>query len=138
MLKDRNQELIIDIQDSLNIKLEKEKIQYILINLLSNAINNSPQNEVIKIISKIKNNFVTISVEDNGIGIQEEEKDYLFKKFGKIERYGQGLNLGIDGIGLGLYISKKIIEIHGGSIWMESEGRNKGSTFHFSLPIIKD
>ncbi len=138
MLKDRNQELIIKIQDSMNIKLEKEKIQYVLINLLSNAINNSPQNGVIKIFSKIKDKFVTISIEDNGIGIEEKEKGYLFKKFSKIERYGQGLNLGIDGIGLGLYISKKIVEIHGGSIWMESEGRNKGSTFHFSLPFIKN
>lgn len=138
MLKDRNQELIIDIQDSVNLKLEKEKIQYVIINLLSNAIYNSPQNEVIKIISKIKNNYLIISIEDNGIGIEEEEKDFLFKKFSKIERYGQYLNVGIDGLGLGLYISKKIVEIHGGSIWMESKGRYKGSTFYFSLPIIKN
>ncbi|KKN08463.1 hypothetical protein LCGC14_1056490 [marine sediment metagenome] len=138
LVKDRNQEFILDITENLNVKLEKEKIQYVLINLLSNAINNSPQNGVIKIITKIKNNFVIVSIEDNGIGIKEEEKDYLFKKFSKIERYGQGLNLGIDGIGLGLYISKKIIKIHGGSIWMESQGRNKGSTFHFSIPIIRE
>ncbi|MHA2088752.1 MAG: ATP-binding protein, partial [Promethearchaeota archaeon] len=59
------------------------------------------------------------------------------QKFGKIERYGKGLDVISEGSGLGLYISKNIIELHGGNIWVESEGRNKGSTFKFSLPIIK-
>ncbi len=71
------------------------------------------------------------------MGFTYEEKDRIFKQFGKIERYGQGIDILSGGSGLGLYISKKIIELHGGKIWMESEGRNKGSTFYFSLPLIE-
>ncbi|MHA2129203.1 MAG: sensor histidine kinase, partial [Promethearchaeota archaeon] len=75
-------------------------------------------------------------IKDNGIGLTYEEKGRLFKQFGKIERYGQGLDIIPEGSGLGLYISKKIVELHDGEIWVESEGRNKGSTFFFSLPLI--
>ncbi|MFW9783637.1 MAG: sensor histidine kinase, partial [Candidatus Heimdallarchaeota archaeon] len=77
-----------------------------------------------------------ISIKDDGIGITETEKKQLFKQFGKIERYGQGWDVGIEGTGLGLYISKEIVELHGGKIWVESEGRNRGSIFYFSLPVL--
>jgi len=62
----------------------------------------------------------------------------IFKKFGKIERYGKQLDVDIEGAGLGLYLSKEIVELHNGQIWVESEGRNKGSTFIIKLPIIKN
>ncbi|MFX1532581.1 MAG: sensor histidine kinase, partial [Promethearchaeota archaeon] len=71
-----------------------------------------------------------------GIGFTEEEKNQVFKQFGKIERYGQGWDVAIEGTGLGLYITKKLVELHGGKIWLESEGRNKGSTFSFSIPKL--
>ncbi|GAG76819.1 unnamed protein product, partial [marine sediment metagenome] len=68
----------------------------------------------------------------------QKEIKQLFTQFGKIERYGQGWDVGIEGTGLGLYISKELMTLHDGKIWVESEGRNKGSTFFFSLPIIKN
>jgi signal transduction histidine kinase len=57
----------------------------------------------------------------------------LFKKFGKIERYGKGLDVNIDGWGLGLYLSKEIVSLHGGEITVKSEGRNKGAEFVIRL-----
>ena len=72
-------------------------------------------------------------IRDTGIGITEKEKELLFEKFGKMERYGMDLGVDIEGSGLGLYISKEIVELHGGKIIVESEGRNKGSTFTIRL-----
>jgi signal transduction histidine kinase len=60
----------------------------------------------------------------------------IFSRFGKIERYGEGLEyIDIQGSGLGLYISKEIIDLHKGKIWSASAGRDKGSTFTVKLPI---
>ena len=83
-----------------------------------------------------KNNFAEFSIHDTGIGISPEEMEMLFTKFGKLERYGEGYEyLDIQGTGLGLYISKEIVDSHEGEIRAESEGRYKGSTFIVRLPI---
>lgn len=134
----REHSINVEILDSILTKFEKEEIHDVISNLLINAIKYTPPKGWIDIKTEILEGFVVISIKDNGIGFTEEEKNKIFQQFGKIERYGQGIDLGIDGSGLGLYISKKIVESHGGKIWMESEGRNKGSTFYFSLPLIKD
>ena len=91
----------------------------------------------ISIHSKIKKKSIVISIKDTGIGLDENEIIHLFKPFGKIERYGKGWDIVIGGMGMGLYISKEIIKLHDGKIWAESEGRNKGSTFYFSSPMIE-
>jgi len=134
----REHSINLEIQDTIITKFEKEEIHDVISNLLINAIKYTPPKGWIDIKTEILEDYVAVSIKDNGIGFTEEEKNKIFQQFGKIERYGQGIDLGIDGSGLGLYISKKIVESHGGKIWMESEGRNKGSTFYFSLPLIKD
>jgi PAS domain S-box-containing protein len=138
LIENRKHELIVVIQDNMVTLFEKEKIYEVFINLLSNSIKYTPSNGTIKINSEIRDNQYLISIIDDGIGLTEQEKLKIFKKFGKVERYGKGLDVISEGSGLGLYISKKIIELHEGNIWVESEGRHKGSTFYFSLPIIKN
>ncbi|MFW9876677.1 MAG: PAS domain S-box protein [Candidatus Thorarchaeota archaeon] len=134
--KSRNHTILLNIQDKMVTMFEKERIYEVILNLLNNAINYTPPNGLIKIKSQTKKGFYVISIEDNGIGFTSQEKFKIFKKFGKIERYGQGMDIFSEGFGLGLYISKKIVKLHGGEIWVESRGKNEGSTFSFSLPII--
>ncbi len=133
----RKQTIKIEIHELMLIIIGEEEIHQVISNILSNAIKYTPPNGTIEIRSEIQDNSIIISVKDNGLGFTEEEKGRIFKQFGKIERYGQGLDIVSGGSGLGLYISKKIIELYGGKIWVESEGSKKGSTFYFSLPLIE-
>ncbi|MFX0030917.1 MAG: ATP-binding protein, partial [Candidatus Hermodarchaeota archaeon] len=132
----RNHSINVKLQENLITQFEKEQIHQVISNLLNNAVKYTPPGGLIEIKSDIEDDFIIISIKDNGIGLTEEEKTRIFKQFGKIERYGQGMDIIAEGSGFGLFISKKIIELHGGNIWVESEGTNKGSIFYFSLPII--
>ena len=134
----RNQKIIMNVHKNLITRFEKERIHEVVGNLLTNAIKYTPPYGMIEIKSEIKDTYYLVSVKDNGIGFTEEEKEKGFKQFGKIEHYGNGSYISTEGTGLGLYITKKLVELHGGEIWLESEGRNKGSTFYFTLPIIKE
>ncbi len=134
LAKTRKNFISLDIPEKLTVKFEKEKLHEVISHLIINAIKYTPPYGVIKIRSEVNKDFVIVSVEDNGIGLTNDEQKKIFKQFGKIERYGQGWDIGIEGIGMGLYTSKQIVELHGGKIWVESEGRNMGSKFCFSLP----
>jgi len=136
-IKDRKINLMLLLPESFQINLDLVRIEQVIMNLLSNAIKNTPPNGeiVIKLIKK--ENFAEISIHDTGIGISPEEMKMLFTKFGKLERYGEGYEyIDIQGTGLGLYISKEIVDSHEGEIKAESEGRNKGTTFIVRLPIM--
>ncbi|MFX1306619.1 MAG: PAS domain S-box protein [Promethearchaeota archaeon] len=132
----RNHTINLYLPENLIIQFEKEQIHQVISNVLNNAVKYTPLGGLIEIRSEIENGFIILSIKDNGIGFTEEEKSRIFKQFGKIERYGQGMDIIAEGSGFGLFISKKIIELHGGDIWVESEGRNKGSTFFISFPLI--
>ncbi|KKL65829.1 hypothetical protein LCGC14_2151060, partial [marine sediment metagenome] len=134
----RNHSVDIDIQDVLITKFDKAYIYRVFESVLENAINNTPTGGKIQVHSKTQNNFITISIEDNGVGFTKEEKKQIFQPFGKIERFGKGVDVIIEGSGLSLYLCEKIMELHDGKIWVESAGRNKGSIFYFSLPLVSD
>jgi PAS domain S-box-containing protein len=136
LVRRRKIELILDIPDKLDAKVDKIRIEQVVLNLLSNAIKNTPPKG--KIIMKLykKGDWTEFTINDTGIGLIQEEMDRLFTRFGKIERYGEGLEyIDIQGSGLGLFISKEILDLHEGQIWAESEGRDKGCTFTIKLPI---
>ncbi|MFX1277722.1 MAG: PAS domain S-box protein, partial [Promethearchaeota archaeon] len=134
LIEERKMNLNIDINEDIYLTIDKVRIEQVFVNLIANALNYTPPKGLISINVKNFTNFIEIYIKDNGIGFTEEEKDKIFKKFGKIEHYGKGLNIITEGSGLGLYISKEIIELHEGKISVESKGRSKGSTFIIRLP----
>ncbi|MFW9900209.1 MAG: PAS domain S-box protein [Candidatus Thorarchaeota archaeon] len=134
--KERKISLKLEIPNSLYFDFDRIRIEQVLMNLLSNAIKNTPPKGKITIKMETINNWANISIKDTGVGLTNGEMDILFTRFGKIERFGDGLEyIDIQGSGLGLFISKEIVNLHGGTIRAESEGRNKGSNFIVQLPI---
>jgi signal transduction histidine kinase len=133
----RNHVLDLNIQEKISVKMEEEKIYSVITNLLLNAAKYTPKGGIITVKSEINDHTVAIKVKDNGIGLTKQEQKELFKAFGKIERFGFGWDILTDGMGMGLFIAKGIIDSHGGDIWVESKGRNEGSTFIFTLPLEK-
>jgi signal transduction histidine kinase len=130
-----NRKLILtsDLPDKLEVKVDKIRLQQVITNLLSNAIKNTPMYGKIHINLVHNRDYTDLQIRDTGVGLTNKEKDLLFEKFGKIERYGMDLGVDIEGSGLGLFISKEIVELHGGQILIESEGRNKGAIFTVRL-----
>jgi PAS domain S-box-containing protein len=114
----------------LNVEADKLKIVEVLNNLIANAINYTHSGGTIWVWVEIQNGQAITHIKDTGIGIPREALPHLF---GKFFRAHDKLEM-VKGTGLGLYISKAIVELHHGKIWVESEV-GKGSTFSFSLPI---
>ena len=114
------------------IEADKEKLSQILLLLLDNAVKFSKaEGGAIKIIVEKTGNMAQFSISDNGIGIKEENLEKLFQVFQQLD---SGFSRNYQGAGLGLSISKKLVELHGGKIWAESK-YGEGSTFIFQIPI---
>ena len=127
---------ITGFNDRTLLLADKERIREVMINLVGNALKYTPTGGSVGISMTINEKEITISIKDTGIGISQANMDKLFKKFGIIgSEYS--VKKGITSTGLGLYLSQQLVQLHGGKIWVESEGEGKGSTFIFSLPIEK-
>jgi signal transduction histidine kinase len=143
-IHDRSQTLIINKfeGDNLMIYGDSERIYQALYNVTTNAIKYTPDNGTITINGRLLPGFVEIIIADSGIGISAEHQAVIFEKFGQLGRtdlHSSGkTKFKGGGPGLGLPITRGIIEAHGGTIWVESEGHDeveyKGSTFHILLP----
>ncbi|MCW4014333.1 MAG: ATP-binding protein, partial [Candidatus Bathyarchaeota archaeon] len=132
MMHQKNQSITIDYDKTIPIlDIDPIRIGQVMDNLLSNAIKYSPSNSKTTVKTVFLGDEIYVSVCDEGIGLSPEDMTELFKPFPAIDRPVMTEN----STGLGLSICKGIIELHGGKIWAESEGRNRGSTFSFKLPI---
>ena len=121
-----------DIEEKI-IACDTEKVERIVLNLMSNAIKFSNEGDEIIVSIKDKNEFVEISVKDNGIGIEDEHLDIIFDRFKQVDK---SLSRNTEGTGVGLSLVKSIVELAGGSIYAESEF-GKGSKFTVMLPSEK-
>ncbi len=112
------------------IEGDKIRLGEVLSNLIANAINYTPANGHIRVVIELKDGQIVTHIQDNGKGIPAEAIPHLFQKFYRVV---SKLEQASKGNGLGLYISKSIVEVHHGKIWVDSV-IGKGSTFHFTLP----
>jgi signal transduction histidine kinase/DNA-binding response OmpR family regulator len=118
-------------KDVKNIEADRVKFKQILYNLLSNAIKFTPQNGNVTLEAHIVGEMLQVSVSDTGIGIKPEDRENVFKEFW---RGDSSFSREYEGTGLGLALTKRIIDVHGGKIWFESK-YEKGSIFYFVLPL---
>ena len=110
---------------------DERKVKQVLLNLLSNAVKFTPEGGQIKVEARLGDSAAIVTVTDTGIGIAKEDQEAIFEEFRQAAgNYAHKR----EGTGLGLTLTRKFVEMHGGKIWVESEV-GKGSTFTFTLPI---
>ncbi len=125
----KNIELIKSIEKTNDVEIfaDKNELRRVILNLLGNAINYTFENGKVELITSLRANDVIFSVKDDGIGIAKSDIPKMFKRFSQGTSQKRSASTG-----LGLYLSKQIIEAHGGKIWLESD-KGKGSEFSFLL-----
>jgi signal transduction histidine kinase len=125
----------IDLHKSVDERLgqveaDERKIRQVLLNLLSNAIKFTPGGGRIELSAKPVSGSVEVSVHDTGVGIAPEDREAIFEEFKQVGAATKK----VEGTGLGLALSRKFVELHGGRIWVMSE-EGQGSTFTFTIPM---
>lgn len=143
-IKEKNQTLTTDIPEDLPpLWADRMRLSQILTNLISNAHKYTPEGGRIEVIAREALNewdpngpkhVVHIMVRDNGLGMSEEDQRKVFQKFFRSE---DARAREAPGTGLGLHLTKYLVEMHGGRIWFESK-LNEGTTFHFTIPVAED
>ena len=104
-------------------------MKQILYNLLSNAVKFTPDGGRVDVSVRAENEDIRVEVRDTGIGIAGEDQEKIFEEFRQV-----GRERSREGTGLGLTLTKRFVDLHGGRIWLESSPGN-GSTFTFTLPV---
>ncbi|MBO9675606.1 MAG: HAMP domain-containing histidine kinase [Sphingobacteriaceae bacterium] len=128
----KNQTVLIDIRETVEIFADPDKIAVIFSELIDNAIKFSPMGNEITITHRIADDEVTILVKDNGAGLTEEDLEKVFIKFAQLSSISTNQE---NTYGLGLITANALVDIHKGKLWVESEGKGLGTTFYVTLPI---
>jgi GAF domain-containing protein len=115
------------------IRSDERKIKQVLLNLLSNALKFTPEGGRIDVRAAMNEGLAEISVADTGVGIAPEDQEAIFEEFRQVGTADKK----VEGTGLGLALSRKFIELHGGRIWVKSQ-LGQGSTFTFTLPVRRE
>lgn len=132
LINEKKLQILIEPLDDLkDIYGDRDKLVEVMINLLHNAVKFSPENSKVIVSFKKDEHFLTTFVKDFGIGISPDSKLRIFERFYQGKDHLQNRKVGT---GLGLYIARQLVELHGGEIWVESE-RGKGCKFFFTLPL---
>lgn len=114
------------------VRADNDRIIQVLINLLGNALRSTPAGGAVQVRAEPQLDTVTFHVADSGIGIAPEHLPHLFERFYRVDK---ARSRALGGSGIGLTISRAIVEAHDGQIWAASAGPGQGATFSFSLPI---
>jgi len=124
----------LDIEQDISpVEVDQSRFELIMGNLIDNAVKYSTSGTEIRVIVKRRSEDIIIGVRDIGKGIPIENQTKLFKPFERLEETSTTK----PGLGLGLLVCRRLVEIHGGDIWVESEP-DKGSTFWFTLPYSQE
>jgi len=118
-----------NVDKKINVIGDKLRLMELFDNLISNAVKYTPKGGSVTIDAKQDKKFVTVSIKDTGIGLAKNQIPRIFDEFYKVDTSRHEM----DSSGLGLSICKRIVEKHNGKIWVESQGKGKGSTFYFTL-----
>lgn len=136
LINEKNLEIKLEINHEIMLKVDTTRIFTVFTNLISNAIKFTQDYGLIEVTATKNDGGYSFKVKDNGIGLTKEELGRLFKKFERLKQPPRDDRVTIkdSGTGLGLYITKELVNAHGGEIYATSEGINKGSSFIFTLP----
>jgi signal transduction histidine kinase len=116
--------------DEIVVHADERKLRQVVFNLLSNAVKFTPSGGRIDVSARVMDGFVEVTVADTGRGIDPGDQQRVFEEFQQVRGAGNGQ----EGTGLGLPLSRRLIELHGGHLWVESKPGG-GSTFRFTLPV---
>jgi CheY-like chemotaxis protein/anti-sigma regulatory factor (Ser/Thr protein kinase) len=115
------------------VSADELKLKQVVLNLLTNAVKFTGEGGSVHVTARIAGDEAQIEVRDTGIGIADDEQERIFEAF---QRGGRGVRTTTEGTGLGLTLSKRIVQLHGGRVWLESR-LGEGSTFGFAIPVAR-
>ncbi len=132
LIEQRRHTVSVRVEESVYVNADLTRLEQILTNLITNAAQFTPQDGTISVVVRRDGAQAFVSVKDNGIGIRPEMQGQIFEMFGQVDT---SLHRPEGGLGVGLFLVRRLVELHGGTVVVRSQGLNTGSEFEIRLPI---